>query len=105
MPMELTSTRKACWRPVREGVTLAPLRMAGGAGTFLMRYEPGSRSPTHTHPGGEEIYVVSGSGRLDHLAFEPGDFIFTPPGEGHTLHAATEVVIHVTLPAPVVLLE
>jgi quercetin dioxygenase-like cupin family protein len=105
MPMELNTTRDAAWRPVREGVTLTPLRMQGGEGTFLMRYEPGSRSPTHTHPGGEEIYVVSGKGRLDDLAIAEGDFIYTPPGEGHTLYAETQVVIHVTLPAPVVITE
>ena len=105
MAMELTSTKASNWRPVREGVTLTSLRMQQGAGTFLMRYEPGSRSPTHTHPGGEEIYVVSGKGRLDDLAFGPGDFIFTPPGEGHTLHAETEVLIHVVLPQAVVITE
>ena len=105
MTMDLIETRDAAWRPVREGVTLTPLRMQGGAGTFLMRYEPGSRSPTHTHPGGEEIYVVAGTGRLDDLAFGPGDFIYTPPGEGHTLHAETEVLIHVVLPQPVVITE
>ncbi len=103
--MEHISTDNAAWRPVREGVTATPLRMAGGAGTFLMRYEPGSRSPTHTHPGGEEIYVVSGKGRLDNLAFDTGDFIYTPPGEAHTLHAQTAVVIHVSLPEPVVCTE
>jgi quercetin dioxygenase-like cupin family protein len=105
MAMELTATKDARWRAVREGVTATSLRMVGGKGTFLMRYEPGSRSPTHTHPGGEEIFVVSGSGRLDDLAFGPGDFIYTPPGEGHTLHAETEVVIHVLLPEPVVITE
>ena len=105
MPMELTETKKSAARPVRVGVTLTPLRMNHGAGTFLRHYEPGSRSPTHTHPGGEEIYIVSGNGRLDDLAFGPGDFIFTPPGEGHTLHAETEVLIHVVLPEPVVITE
>jgi quercetin dioxygenase-like cupin family protein len=105
MAMELNTTDKAAWRPVREGVTLTPLRMQGGKGTFLMRYAPGSRSPTHTHPGGEEIYVVSGKGRLDDLPIAAGDFIWTPPGEGHTLHAETDVVIHVTLPEPVVITE
>jgi quercetin dioxygenase-like cupin family protein len=105
MTMELTSTNASQWRPVREGVALTGLRMHHGAGTFLMRYEPGSRSPTHTHPGGEEIYVVSGTGRLDDLAFGPGDFIFTPAGEGHTLHAETEVLIHVVLPQAVVITE
>jgi quercetin dioxygenase-like cupin family protein len=105
MAMQLTATRDAAWRPVRDGVTLAPLKMEHGKGTFLMHYEPGSRSPAHTHPGGEEIYVVSGRGRLDDLPIKAGDFIFTPPGEGHTLHAETEVVIHVVLPEPVVLTE
>ena len=103
--MELTETTKAAWRAIREGVTVTPLRMSGGKGTFLMRYEPRSRSPTHTHPGGEEIYVVSGKGRLDDLPIGAGDFVYTPPGEGHTLHAETEVVIHVLLPEPVVITE
>ena len=105
MPMQLTSAGDSRWRPIREGVDLAPLNIKNGAGTFLLRFAPGSRSPTHTHPGGEEIYVVSGTGRLDDLAFGPGDFVYTPPGEGHTLHAETEVLIHVVLPEPVIITE
>ncbi|HEY5107539.1 MAG TPA: cupin domain-containing protein [Caulobacteraceae bacterium] len=93
------------WRPIREGVTLAPLRMRDGAGSFLMKFAPGSRSPAHSHPGGEEIYVISGTGRIDDLAFGPGDLIYTPPGESHTLHARSEVTIHVILPEPVVVTE
>lgn len=103
--MQLTATEAVQKRPIRDGVTITPLRMEGGKGTFLMHYEPGSRSPTHTHPDGEEIYVISGEGRLDHLPIKAGDFIWTPPGEAHTLYAATEVVIHVTLPGPVVVTE
>src|SRR5438477_8233303 len=103
--MQHASHDQLTWRPVREGVTLAPLKMKDGAGTFLMRFEPGSRSPAHVHPGGEEIFVVSGTGRIDDIAFRPGDFIYTPPGEGHTLHAASDVVIHVSLPQAVVLTE
>jgi len=103
--MQLTGTNEADWRPVREGVTLAPLKMERGAGTFLMHYEPGSRSPAHTHPDGEEIYVVSGTGRLNELPIKTGDFIYTPPGEAHVLYAETEVLIHVTLPGPVVVTE
>ena len=105
MPMQLTTAGEAGWRPIREGVELAPLKLKGGAGTFLLRFAAGSRSPAHTHPGGEEVYIVSGRGRIDDLKFGPGDFIYTPPGEGHTLHAETEVVIHVLLPEPVVITE
>jgi quercetin dioxygenase-like cupin family protein len=103
--MQHMTTSQAHWRRVREGVTLAPLRMEAGAGTFLMRYEPGSRTPTHIHPDGEQNYVLSGKGRLDDLPIQAGDFIYTPPGEGHTLFAETEVVIHVVLPGPVVVTE
>ncbi|MGA0602578.1 cupin domain-containing protein [Caulobacter sp. KR2-114] len=103
--MDHTRNEGLVWRPVREGVTLAPLNMTAGAGSFLMRFEPGSRSPAHDHPGGEEIYVVQGSGRLNDIAFGPGDYIFTPPGEGHTLHADDTVVIHVNLPQAVVITE
>jgi anti-sigma factor ChrR (cupin superfamily) len=103
--MDHTSREGLVWRPVRDGVTLAPLNMAWGSGSFLMRFEPGSRSPAHDHPGGEEIYVVQGSGRLDDLEFGPGDYIYTPPGEAHTLHAHDTVVIHVNLPQPVVITD
>lgn len=103
--MQLTATAEVPVIPVREGVTIVPLRMREGAGTFLMRYEPGSRSPAHVHPEGEEIYVVSGAGRLNDLPIRAGDFIYTPPGEAHVLYAETEVVIHVTLPGPVVVTE
>ena len=93
------------WGAVREGVTLAPLRMSGGAGRFLMKFAAGSRSPAGTHPGGEEIYVLSGTGRLDELSFGPGDLIYTPPGESHTLYAKSDVTLHVILPEPVVVIE
>ena len=49
--------------------------------------------------------MVSGKGRLDDLPIAAGDFIWTPPGEAHVLYAETEVVIHVTLPGPIVLTE
>jgi quercetin dioxygenase-like cupin family protein len=64
-----------------------------------------ARPPAHTHPDGEEIYVVSGKGRLDDLPIAAGDFIWTPPGEAHVLYAQTEVVIHMTLPGPIVITE
>ena len=103
--MQLTATAEVPPVPVRAGVTITPLRMHKGAGTFLMRYEPGSRSPAHIHPDGEEIYVVAGKGRLDDLPIQAGDFIYTPPGDAHVLYAETEVLIHVTLPGPVVVTE
>ena len=39
--MQLTATANVAPIPVREEVTITPLRMDKGAGAFLMRYEPG----------------------------------------------------------------
>ena len=81
--MHHTIAKDAKWRPVFAGVDLAPLNMKDGKGSFLLRFEAGSVCPMHNHPGGEEIYVVSGKGRLNDLSIGGGDFIHTPPGESH----------------------
>ncbi len=102
MSMQHVTAKDAKWRPVFEGVDLSPLNMKDGKGSFLLRFKAGSVCPMHNHPGGEEIYVVSGRGRLNELNIASGDFIRTPPGESHALHAETDVVIHVITPEPVV---
>ncbi len=102
MPMHHQKEAAARWRPVFDGVDLAPLNMTDGRGSFLLRFKAGSVCPMHDHPGGEEIYVVSGRGRLNELHIAAGDFIRTPPGESHALHAETDVLIHVITPEPVV---
>jgi len=99
--MQHQKASEARWRAVFEGVDFAPLAVKEGRGSFLLRFRAGAVCPLHNHPGGEEIYVVSGKGRLNELAIGPGDFIFTPPGESHALHAETDVLIHVITPEPV----
>src|SRR5437588_88081 len=100
--MQRTAYTDAAWRPVFEGVDLAPLNLHDGKGSFLLRFKAGSVCPMHNHPGGEEIYVVSGKGRLNTMPIAAGDFIHTPPGESHALFAETDVLIHVITPEPVV---
>ena len=103
--MHHTIAKDAKWRPVFEGVEFAPLNVKDGKGSFLLRFRAGSVCPMHNHPGGEEIYVVSGKGRLNELAIGTGDFIHTPAGESHALHAETDVLIHVITPEAVVFAE
>ncbi len=102
MSMQHMSAADAKWHPVFKGVDLLPLNMRDGRGSFLLRFKAGSVCPMHDHPGGEEIYVVSGRGRLNELNISSGDFIRTPPGESHALHAETDITIHVITPEPVV---
>jgi quercetin dioxygenase-like cupin family protein len=102
MAMQHTLFSDTRWRPAFDGVDLAPLNLKDGKGSFLLRFKAGSVCPLHDHPGGEEIYVVSGRGRLNALNISAGDFIKTPPGESHTLHAETALLIHVITPEAVV---
>ena len=53
--------------------------------TILLKFEAGASYPLHTHPGGEEVFVLEGDIHLgkDHLY--AGDYLFTAPDN---LHAA-----------------
>ena len=49
-------------------------------------FEPGARTAWHTHPLGQTLIVVAGSGRAQRLGgpieeIRPGDVIWIPPGE------------------------
>src|SRR5918993_832350 len=66
-----------------------PARAAGASVTF----EPGARTAWHTHPLGQTLIVIAGSGwtqrdggRVE--AIQPGDVVWFAPGEKHW-HGAT----------------
>jgi quercetin dioxygenase-like cupin family protein len=58
-----------------------------------VQFAPGSRTDWHSHPGGQVLYVVSGSGLVankdgERVAIASGDTVATPPNELHW-HGAT----------------
>ena len=62
----------------------APARGAAACVTF----EPGARTAWHTHPLGQTLIVVSGSGRVQKEGepiqeILPGDVVWFAPGERH----------------------
>ena len=66
-----------------------PARAVGASVTF----EPGARTAWHTHPLGQTLIVMAGSGRAQRWGgpiedIRPGDVIWFPPGEKHW-HGAT----------------
>ena len=66
-----------------------PARVVGASVTF----EPGARTAWHTHPLGQTLVVISGSGRAQHWGgpieeIRPGDVICFAPGEKHWHGAA-----------------
>ena len=61
-----------------------PSRAVGASVTF----EPGARTAWHTHPLGQRLIVMSGSGRTQRWGgpieeIRPGDVVWIPPAEKH----------------------
>ena len=77
----------------------APARAAGNAVTF----EPGARTAWHTHPLGQILVVVMGSGRAQREGggieeIRPGDVVSFAPGEKHWHGAApTTAMTHIAI--------
>lgn len=61
-----------------------PSRVTAGSVTF----EPGARTAWHTHPVGQMLIVISGTGRVQREGgpvepIGPGDVVWFEPGEKH----------------------
>ncbi len=62
----------------------APARIVAA----LVSFEPGARTAWHTHPLGQTLYVVSGTGRVQTRGqpirdIRAGDTVWIPPHEEH----------------------
>lgn len=88
------------WKPTSyTGVEICGLRRNDTeGGTVMIRIARGARFPTHDHPGGEEVYVVSGRAIIGDVTVVGGDYVWTPPGGTHDLRAEEDTVLFVTSP-------
>jgi quercetin dioxygenase-like cupin family protein len=111
-PNQLVRSSQIEWQPLDEpgvtGVAVKVLRWdeaAGRAPTILLKFEPGSTYPAHSHPGGEEIFVLEGDIRLggDHL--RTGDFLYTAPNHKHGVSSEGGCVVLVNVPVEVEILK
>ena len=81
------------------GIEYALLRpQADGGATILLHFEKGVIGAAHTHPGGEELFVVSGDITIGEERLKAGDYLYTPPGADHDAIAAEETVLMLNLP-------
>jgi quercetin dioxygenase-like cupin family protein len=80
-----------------------------GADNFLMsifELEPNGATPPHYHEWEHEIYVISGSLRVQlptenrEVALVPGDAVFIPRGEAHGLVTGPDESARLLLVAP-----
>jgi anti-sigma factor ChrR (cupin superfamily) len=54
-----------------------------GHTTSFVKFAPGSHFPPHTHPQGEEIYVLDGVFSDENGDYPAGTYIRNPPGSSH----------------------
>lgn len=64
----------------------------------LVTFEPGARSAWHTHPAGQYLQVISGSGLTQQWGgpvqtLRPGDVLWCPPGIKHWHGASAHVAM------------
>jgi anti-sigma factor ChrR (cupin superfamily) len=68
-----------------------------GHTTSFVRFEPGSSFPQHSHPKGEEIYVLDGVFSDEHGDYPAGTYIRNPPGSKHTPYTREGCTLFVKL--------
>jgi quercetin dioxygenase-like cupin family protein len=73
--------------------------------TILLRFEPGATYPYHNHPGGEEIFVLSGEAILESVTLSQGDYLYTPPGFKHSVTTKTGCIMLFVIPEEVEILS
>jgi anti-sigma factor ChrR (cupin superfamily) len=69
-----------------DGVSRVPLeRISAESGhkTSFVKFKPDSFFPTHSHPHGEEIYVLDGVFSDQYGDYPAGTYIRNPPGTSH----------------------
>ena len=75
------------WAPSpAPGVRRRMLDRIGGefaVATSIVEYAPGSAFASHAHPGGEELFVLSGCFADEHGEHPEGTYLRNPPGSSH----------------------
>ena len=77
-----------------EGFWLKPLYADADRGekTMLMKRDPGSFAPEHTHPG-EQVFVMSGSFYDQHGTMVAGDYCCRSPDAPHSSGSVDGAVV------------
>jgi anti-sigma factor ChrR (cupin superfamily) len=65
--------------------------------TSIVRYQPGSAFPAHTHEFGEEILVLEGVFSDERGDYPAGTYLMNPPGSSHAPHSKTGCILFVKL--------
>ena len=90
------NTNKAEWLPGQvEGLQVMPLHEFGSEQVALVKWAPGTKYVSHTHPQGEEIFVLSGVFADEQGTYPAGTWLRNPAGSEHTPFSDEGCVIYV----------
>ncbi len=89
-----TGSRK--WLPgLVDGLFVMPLHEYQSEHVALVKWGPGTYFDKHSHPQGEEIFVLSGTFADEHGSYPEGSWLRNPPGSEHTPYSDEGCVIYV----------
>ncbi|WP_395377858.1 cupin domain-containing protein [Marinicella sp. W31] len=73
------NTREQVWRPgLVEGLEVMPLHQFAGEHVALVKWDSNTQFNSHTHWGGEEIFVLEGVFHDEHGSYPKGSWLRSP---------------------------
>ena len=85
------NTAHAVWHPGRvPGLSVLPLHEHGSEHIALVRWAPNTQFVSHTHFGGEEIFVIDGTFHDEYGRYPAGSWIRSPHLSRHTPFTESE---------------
>jgi quercetin dioxygenase-like cupin family protein len=95
------------WESIAIGVSMKVLRSdkESGESSILLRFEAGAGFPVHSHPGGEEVYVLEGDMTLGQDELNAGDYLYTSPGGAHAAVSRNGCLLLVITPQGIEVLK
>jgi quercetin dioxygenase-like cupin family protein len=109
----ITRSTEKEWTPLEEngvryeGVFVKSLRFDAPtqrSKTILLKFESEASYPFHTHPAGEEIFVLEGGCEIEGEALRQGDYLYTPPDGKHSVRSENGCTLLLSIPEEVILL-
>ena len=76
-------TRTAQFQPAADGMQILKLHEHKEERVALVRIADGGSIEPHDHPGGEEVYVLSGGLQDEHGSYPAGTWVRSPCGSKH----------------------
>lgn len=101
------------WQPLIEkgihyqGISIISLRFDEAkqrSTTIMLKFEPDASYPCHNHPGGEEIYMLSGEAIIENTTLSQGDYLYTPANFKHSVKTKTGCTMLFVIPEEVQIL-